>query len=60
MSEPVREKIILDFSLKMENRRCFCKTVKTGRAYTDTSHSATADASNLRLKDSQSKTQFHF
>lgn len=32
MSEPVREKIILDLSLKMDNRRCFSKTVKTGQA----------------------------
>lgn len=53
MSEPVREKISLDFSLKMDNR----KTVKTGQAYTVTSHSAAADASNLWFKGSQSKMQ---
>jgi len=47
MSEPVREKIILDLSFKMDNRRCFCMTVKTGQAYMDISYSATPDASNL-------------
>lgn len=46
MSTLFRAKIILDSSLKMGNRRCFCKTAKTGQAYIDT-HSDTLDAINL-------------
>lgn len=59
MSELVREKISLDLSLKTDDR-CFCKTVKTGQAYTATSHSATADASNLWFKGFQRKMQVLF
>lgn len=46
MSALFRAKIILDLSLKMDNRRCFRKTVKTGQAYIDT-HSDTPRAINL-------------
>lgn len=47
MTIAVRAKTILNLFLKMDSRRWFCKTVKTGQKYSDTVHSDSTDASNL-------------
>lgn len=61
MSELVKEKIIVDLSLKMNNRRYFCKTKKEDKhipVFPTVLHQMPAICDSG--KDSQSKILFHF